>query len=171
MSNTKQNIVITPEEVRSETQLKYYRTKKGLISVIYGSQRASSKKRGHAYPTYSKEELRDWLYSQPKFHELYNDWKDSGYHKDLKPSVDRIKSELPYTFNNIQLMTWAENNSKGKSEKYKVSISQYTLDGVFVDTFGSVTEASHIVGISRSGIQNNLLGISKSSKGFIWKYN
>jgi hypothetical protein len=46
------------------------------------------------------------------FYELYNNWIDSGYKKSDKPSVDRIDDYKGYSFDNIQLMTWKENNKK-----------------------------------------------------------
>ena len=62
---------------------------------------------------YSKEEFRKWLYSQPLFFELYNNWVNNEYDKNLTPSVDRINSSISYKMSNIQLMTWHENNIKG----------------------------------------------------------
>ena len=64
-------------------------------------------------PEYSKEEFRKWLYSQPLFFELYNNWVNNEYDKNLTPSVDRINSSISYKMSNIQLMTWHENNIKG----------------------------------------------------------
>jgi len=96
---------------------KYSRTKKGLVNTIYGHQKHSSKSRGHQSPAYTKKTLKEWLYSQRLFHELYESWVASGYDKWLTPSIDRIDSKIYYCLTNIQVMTWKENDIKGYSEK------------------------------------------------------
>lgn len=87
----------------------YRKTKKGVVAQIYSHQRYSSKKRGHRMPEYTKDELKAWLYSQTKFHMLYNEWLYSGYDKNLKPSVDRLYDGIHYCMNNIRLVTFHEN--------------------------------------------------------------
>jgi hypothetical protein len=86
---------------------------------MYADQKKRSIKRNHPLPDYTKKQFKEWLVSQSNFERIYNDWINSNYETKLKPSVDRKESNLYYTFNNIQLMTWLENNEKGKSEKNK----------------------------------------------------
>lgn len=50
---------------------------------------------------------------------LYNNWKNNNYNKDLTPSVDRINPYKPYLKDNIQIMTWAENNKKSHFDSRK----------------------------------------------------
>lgn len=92
------------------------RTKKGLVTALYGQQRGNSKARGHAMPTYSKAELRHWLFSQELFHLLYDNWKRLNFQSDYRPSVDRKDESIGYTIGNIQLMTWKENRVKGHKD-------------------------------------------------------
>ncbi len=94
-------------------QQKYQKSKKGLCSKIYQNQRLNCRRRGKANPTYTMQELREWMFSQKKFHILFDNWKRLDYQKDYSPSVDRIEDDISYTMANIQLMTWAENNKKG----------------------------------------------------------
>ncbi len=93
-------------------------TKLGWIDITYNTQKGSSRKRKHNLPDYSKEELFEWVKLQTNFEELWKNWVDSDYHKDLFPSIDRINDDKPYTFTNIQLMTWEENKGKRKIEIY-----------------------------------------------------
>ncbi len=90
----------------------YRKTKIGLANNIYDKQRRNSKHRNHKMPTYTKQELKDWLFAQKLFHELYNNWVESGYEKMLVPSVDRIDDYESYTMDNISIATWDENNKK-----------------------------------------------------------
>ena len=54
------------------TQRKYRRTKDGLINTIYQNQKKASKKRNMGPPQYTQPELKNWLFSQKKFHILFN---------------------------------------------------------------------------------------------------
>ena len=85
----------------------------GLIRRIYNRQRHSTIERGHPPVEYTLEWLNNWIKNQDHFEKLYNNWVKSGYNKDLTPSIDRINNELWYKKDNIQLMTWKENNVKG----------------------------------------------------------
>lgn len=93
----------------------YRKTKDGLTANIYSEQRHSTrdrnKKRGKSllYPNYSCLELRAWIYNQDNFDELFENWENSNYDKDFKPSCDRKNNSKAYTFDNIKLMTWKEN--------------------------------------------------------------
>lgn len=51
----------------------------------------------------------------------------------------------------------------GKSAK---KVHQYSLDGVFIKEFISMTEADSVF----NGVRNALTGRAKTAKGFIWKY-
>ena len=56
-------------------------------------------------------------------------------------------------------------NNRGKS------IDQYTKDGIFINTYKSVTDASKSLGISITNISNCLRRVNKSAGGFIFKYH
>jgi hypothetical protein len=101
-------------------QLKeYHHTKLGLIKAIYGSQVASSKKRNHNPPNYTSLELKEWMFSKSIFHELFNAWINSGYIKSLTPSCDRLENNKGYSFSNLQIVTWDENNKNGYNSRKK----------------------------------------------------
>lgn len=50
------------------------------------------------------------------------------------------------------------------------SIIQYDLDMNFVAEWQCMSEISKRLSYKKSGIQNNISGISKTSNGYIWKY-
>lgn len=50
------------------------------------------------------------------------------------------------------------------------SINQYTLDGEYIRTFNSIKDAWLKTGISQASIIKVCKGITKSTKGYIWKY-
>lgn len=54
--------------------------------------------------------------------------------------------------------------------RYKNIIEQYSKEGDKLKEWRNVTLASKSLNISRSAIANSLLGKSKSSGGYIWKY-
>ena len=154
------------------------RTKSGLVHKIYNSQKWNSKMRGHSSPTYSKDELHDWLYSQQLYHELYDNWKRLNFQKDYIPSVDRKDDTIGYAMDNIRLMTWRENlvyshidtmNGTGSSKRYK-SVDMYTKDGVFLKSFFSSADAGREVGSNHSNIIKCCKHKYKSAGGYVWEY-
>ncbi len=151
--------MLTIKEKRKISSDKFRRTKKGLLSTIYYTQVSKSKKRNHPKPTYTLNELKQAVMPMELFDTLFNAWVDSNYSKDLRPSLDRIKDELPYTEDNIQLMTWKENNNKGyadrksgKNTAVNKKVYQYTLNNEYVATYHSIQEADRATGIASSSI-------------------
>jgi hypothetical protein len=157
----------------------YYKTKDGLISKIYGHQTQNSKKRGHSKPTYNKQELKDWLYSKEKFHVVFNDWVNSGYEKDLIPSIDRKNDYKGYSFSNIQITTWRVNNSKAYSDRKKginnkgsKAVDMLTLNGDYIKSFHSMKEAERSIdNIFAKNIVECCKGRTKTHAGFKWRYS
>lgn len=63
------------------------------------------------------------------------------------------------------------NQVKAKVHHGQQKVSQYDKDGNFIKTFNTIKEAAQAVGLkSISAITNACTGLSKTSKGFIWKY-
>lgn len=90
----------------------YYEEKgeaKSIIYKIYRSQKACSKTREMPLPNYTRDELFDWVVSQPHFEKLRSNYIQSGFDKYLVPSCDRLNERLPYTLDNIELVTWEDN--------------------------------------------------------------
>ena len=153
------------------------KTKDGLVMVLYSHQKGSSRKRHHSLPEYNLSELKEWAFSQPVFHKLYDDWAQSGFDKMKAPSIDRKDDYKGYSFDNIQLMTWNENKNKGHSDrrngvnnKKNKSVLQYSGQGCFIKEFHSHREASRATDTPRASISKCCRGLTGSAGGFIWKY-
>ena len=54
--------------------------------------------------------------------------------------------------------------------KHYKRVVQYSIDGILIKEYDSLTEASKCVGDTIQNISNVLTGRQKSSKGYIWKY-
>lgn len=149
--------------------------KQGLFDLIYRGQITSSKQRGHSLPDYSKDELIQWIENQSNFLVLYENWISSGYNRWLKPSIDRLEENLPYSFANIRLITWEENAEAYKQKKVTLGIgdckavNQY-LDGILMNTFHSLHEAERQTGAAAGNILRCCRGEYKTSKGYVWRY-
>ena len=96
----------------SEKNKEYYHTKEGLLTKIYGIQRTSSRKRNHILPTYTKIELGEWLFTQPNFNILFEKWIANNFNTLFTPSINRLNDYLPYTLDNIELLSWGEHKKK-----------------------------------------------------------
>ncbi len=157
---------------------KYKKSKIGMVAVVYSHQRRNSKHRDYAMPTYSLEELRAWCFSQKLFHELYDNWKSSGFEKDLTPSFDRIDDYSSYTLSNLQLMTWAENNQRAYNDK-KAGINNKNNKSVIgrcMETgnkveFYSQSEAGRKIGVHQASVSACCLGKIKSIGGYEWEFS
>lgn len=164
------------KECSNKRAMDYNCTKKGLITSIYAGQRATSRRRCHRLPNYTKHELEMWLFSQPIFHDLYEVWVASGYKTDLKPSCDRSDDYKPYTLDNIQLMTWAENKAKGyldmkngiNNKQSRAVVGTSVVGGEEV-SFHSMRDAERQNGIGVGDISKCCSGKQKTAGGFKWK--
>ena len=172
--NTRHGFQSNCRECRAEIRQTSRRTKIGLIARIYNCEQGCSRLRGHKQPAYSAEELKEWAFSQPLFHDLYNDWSSAGYPRMLSPSVDRIDDDVGYKISNIQLMTWRENESKGhkslRTGSACIPVNQLTMAGDFVKTWISAHEAAR----NTTGIQGHITGCCRGKRnhngGFKWEY-
>lgn len=155
------------------------KTKIGLVSKIYSSQRNNSRRRNHSVPSYSNKELSHWIFDQDLFYILYNEWVDSGYKKEKSPSVDRIDDFKGYSFDNIQLMTWGENKDKGHKdckdgigtcgERCK-AVLQYDMKMNFISEYYSTHDALRKTGINQGNISAVCLNKRPHAGGFIWRH-
>ena len=156
----------------NESVRRISRTKEGVVTKIYSAQKFKSIKRGHVPPLYTKQELKDWLFSQENFHVIHLEWVSSNYNTDLKPSVDRLDDYKPYSFDNIRLVTWKENRTKSHSDTFngknrKLLTGVIRSDGV---KFYSTRQAGRETETSHQGISSCCSGKQKTAGGYGWRY-
>lgn len=159
----------------SEQQLKFRRSKLGLISNLFTSQKSSSIKRNHKPPTYTLDDLIRWIFNQENFEELFNNWVESEYKSDLKPSCDRKDESLGYSLDNIRLVTWLKNkkehHKKLKSGESKVRHKRVIgtcLKTGKIEFFPSTRSAGRKH--KTDHVHQCCSGKRKSASGFKWEY-
>lgn len=133
-----------------------------VLGRIYSGHLSSSRKRGHDAPTYNLEEFKVWAIENG-YIDIYNNFRDSGYNKILRPSCDRIDERFGYKFSNMTMMTWGDNFNKEKYRQQK-RVNQYDLEGNFIKTFESVKST----GVNN--VSKVCSGQYKQAGGFVWKY-
>ncbi len=153
----------------------YHHSKNGLTKNVYSNQRQNSKRRGDLMPSYTLIEFREWAFSHDLFHSLYKNWAASGYQKHLIPSADRMDDYKPYSFGNIQWMTWAENSLKGCNDikngvnnKQNKAVVQMNLNGAFVAEYHSIRHAARVTDSDDGHIAPCCLGNAQTHNGYIW---
>jgi len=166
------------QSICKKCSLDISRTKEGLINKIHSSQAQNSKKRGHVKPNYTSKELKVWL-KDTNFDTLYDEWVASDYDTMKIPSCDRLDDSKPYTFDNIQVITWEENKYKNY-ENRKAGINREGMSPVIstnistkvVTEYYSINNASRITGAPSKGISECCHGKNsrKTSGGFTWKF-
>ena len=154
----------------------YDSTEKGVVRVLYKTQKRHNKLRGHGDMPYSKIELSEWLYKN-NFKSLYDKWIESGKKKDLKPSVDRVNDFKGYSLGNIKLGTWAENkhhqyeditNGTGTSGAMCKAVYQFDASSILVDSYISYNQAARSAGYS---LEYQIKKKVKCRNGFYWSYS
>lgn len=133
--------------------------------------------------SFDRWDFEKWMLSTQynKFVLLFQNWINSDYDSNLVPSIDRINFRKPYEFSNMQLITWRENNKKGIEEKKSIgvehmnkstrkAVKQFAMDGKFIATYESLSDAGRAVGTSTASICECCKGVRKTAKGFRWIY-
>ena len=165
--------------IKIKTMNSYNKTKKGLVTRIFSSQRSHSKRRKHPMPSYTKQELKEWLYSQSLFHELFDKWKRSGYDSMQIPSPDRLDDDKPYFLENLRLVTWSENRQKQaddfRSGKLRSANPQRSVISTHKQSgekavYHSIAEAERVTGVLQGNITACCSKKRKSSGGYLWSY-
>lgn len=150
-------------------------TVKGVVRVLYKTQKQNQIKRGHGELPYTKKEFRDWLFDND-FEALYKEWVAGNYAKDLKPSVVRVDSTKGYSFDNIELITWGENKKRqygdikdgvGSSGKRCKALLQLDANNVLVKRHVSYNQAQRDMGYS---LEYAIKNQKKCRNNFYWKY-
>lgn len=147
---------------------KYQRTPKGVLNTIYRNQLTKQTRKGIKV-NYTYEEFKNRYLKDKKYLELYNNWVKSGYLSNYKPSFDRIDNTKDYSFDNLQILTWKENNDKGRKER-SIKVKQYDINGNYIKIFNSIVEASKEVNVYKSNISSCCKGKIKTCAGYKWKY-
>lgn len=146
---------------------------------MYDTQIRNCKDRGYSLPKYTKEEFKKWLLENSTFICLYQEWVNSNYQKELKPSIDRLNDYKTYSFDNIQIITWKENRIKayksmkeGGNNKNNKAVDWFTAEGIFIKRFHSINEAERQTGIKALVIHKHCekLVTPRKYKPF-WKYS
>jgi hypothetical protein len=161
---------------RAIYQTKYNRTKDGKLSSIYNNQVRNSKQRGHEEPKYTKQEFVDKYINNQRYLSLYINWVGSGYLKYLAPSFDRLDDYKGYGFDNLQIITWFENESKSHSDKKNGvnNKNSKAVVGINIET-GKTIEFHSMMEAKRSGFIHSHIwsccnGKRKTHRGYKWGF-
>ena len=83
----------------------------------------------------------------------YKNFRDAGVNTRYKKGSKRTKEQIDFL-----------NNCKYKR------INQYSKDNLFIKEWDSIKQAADELKLDRTSISHNLIGNSKTSYGYIWKY-
>lgn len=155
-----------------ENTSKYRKTKKGVLTNIYHKQIERSKLRKIPMPSYTLEQLQSKFINDKKFNRIFIEWVKSNYNKQFKPSLDRINCLKPYSLDNIQILTWAENRYKQRME-LKIIRGKSVLmvmGNKIIAKYKSVTDAVRKTGLSQGNISSCLHGKRITCGGYKFIY-
>ena len=158
--------------MKYEAIKKYRKTKKGVLINVYDHIKRRNKDKFGLELDFTSKDFKDKYIDDENFLKAYNSWVKSGYEYYKKPSVDRINPDKPYTFGNMQFMTWEENRRKGEKERSRIttSVSMFDLSGKHIKDFESIKEAVKETGLNQSGITSCCCGRYKQTGGYVFRY-
>lgn len=146
------------------------RNQKTFFTQAYSSVRFKSKRMGRKLPEFSKQDLIDWL-NENGFQNLWAEYEKVGYEKDIRPSIDRVDDYKGYSFDNMQLITWKENQIKGvngvkhhkncHNRQNRKSVNLFK-DGKFIKSFDSLIDCADFLGCHKVSVSRCLTGRRKS---------
>lgn len=143
----------------------YRKTKKGLVTNLYHKMKQRNT------VDFELSFLHTFCQCK-KFDRLFAEWVRSNYHKDFKPTIDRISNKKGYTVRNIQWMSWRDNRYKQTMERRrrKQKVLQTTLNGEFIKIHFSQREACKRTGLSQGNISLVLSGKRNHCNNQVFKY-
>lgn len=173
----------TKAEYGREYRFKNKGTLKFWLTKTYGRMKRDNKLKFNKDLSFSKEEFEEWvLVRKELFDKLMDEYIKSNFNKYKNPSIDRIDDYIGYEFYNMQLISWEENNNKGrKSSKNKEQCSemaknvwskrvlQLSQENEIINKYYSTREAGRINGFNNSGIARACRE-GKIYKGYYWRY-
>ena len=185
-----------PKEVKEKisARRKIYREnkkqeKETWFKKIYAAMKKRNRNKFGLELCFSLEEFQNWVSQnyQEEFHKMFSDYVKSGFDKAICPSIDRIDDYKGYSFDNMQLLTWEENNKKGREcQKNKKScaevatkycsktVIQFDTNMNFIREYKSAHEVERETGFRANLIaracRRNRDGFRCVSKGYIWFY-
>ena len=74
---------------------------------------------------------------------------------------------------NIEMVTAKQNMQHAVDNKLldlKKKVTQYTMDGEYVNTYESISECAKVIGVTFSAISSVLRGRNRKCRGFVFKY-
>lgn len=165
------------KDILAAKDLARRRTKVGLIKNIYHCQCSSSTSRGHNMPEYTVDDLISWALDQEIFHNLFEEWVNSGYDKYKKPSFDRTNDKLGYSLKRLTITDWWHNKRKCEIE-VKLGIKDHKLEPVvkldkdynFIESYHSLMEADRNNDCDFRNIQAVCKGRRNFAGNFRWMY-
>jgi len=166
----------------------YKKTKSGILTQMYSSQKSTSVNRGHLLPNYTKKEFIKWVESNYQWEILYDSWVAFNYHTDFKPSCDRLDDYKPYTLDNLRLTIWIKNRERfykdaknGINNKMSKAVIRTNIKTGEEKEYYSIGQAERDVGIHHTSISYCCKGkrvkdsagswyTYKSAGGYFWRY-
>ena len=140
----------------------------GMISRCYDPEAKGYKNYGGSGVTVCKE----WLYSPQAF----IDWSlANGFEEELVIDKDILCDELEispkvYSPSTCKWITASENSKYANDCREYQKVEQYTLEGIYVNTYSSCAVAGKALGITSSNIIRVCNNERHLAGGFQWKY-
>ena len=110
---------------------------------------------------------------------IYKEWVKSNFNRWERPSIDRLINTKGYSLDNIQLVTFRENNRKSHKDAAEgknctsllKAVDQFDLKGNFIATHMSMTKAAEATKQSIGTIYTACQHPVYHAKQWLWRYS
>lgn len=141
--------------------INYNHSEIGVLHNLYNAISKRAREKFLNEVDFTFDEFKIWCYKN-NFEGLHNDWVNSNYNRNLKPSIDILDDYNSYKLKYIQLITWRENNLKyhkcainGINQKQNKAVVQIELQNFMpIAFYHSLHEADKQTGISFKNISS-----------------
>lgn len=88
-------------------------------------------------------------------------------------SIDLTNYKIVKTAHGARLIDMSDNGRRKRRDGHGKPINQYSLDGKYLMTYNSITDAKEVIGYKGSGIEKCCKHIPryKSAGGYLWEYD
>jgi hypothetical protein len=101
--------------------------------------------------------------------------KDENTRNNNVDNLEWCTNSYNLHYGNAHAKAWdkirRQHEESGKPYHNSRSVSQYDMNGIFIRSYKSISEAGRAVGIEHSCIYAAASGKTKYSKGYKWKFN
>lgn len=167
--------LVKDDKFHAKYRREYTKTEFGFLNKLYFAMASRNREKGFGELPFSIHEFTKKYINHYSFVHLFEDYKNSGFDRNLAPSIDRINPNLGYFYENMQFVTTQENTEKATKEfklvkSRPISMYDYKTKELIMK-FDCVKDAVEYTGLHQGNISKVLNGDRNKAGNYYFKYD